>query len=302
MCNVAYLGSTSTFGFQAAVKEFAFGENFISYPTHADVFQAVVKGDVNYGVMAIENVDAGIVAETIRPIVRYRFSNPSSKVMVCSEVSVPVNLFMMAHKNTDFDSIQTIASHEMALLQSSNFLEKLLEDYPNMKVIKVSNTSEAARLASKDTTLAALSSSLSMHEYGLKQIHADKTENKLDNSTRFWVIGTVPQEQTGNDKTCVVLFLNRDLPGAISQSLGFFKDEAINISVLHPVPHPTVNYEYLFVVELETHQYDPKMQRAIQGLKKLGVRVDILGSYANRSTAFTSQSSIYLNSGLTCSR
>lgn len=288
MHSIAYLGSIGSFGYQAAIKEFGPGADYVAYPSHADIHQAVVTGKARYGVMAIENVDAGIVAETIRSIVRYRFSNSISKVMICSEVTVPVNLLMMARKDTNLADIKVIASHEMALLQSSNFLET----YPHIKIIKVSSTSEAARLASEDKTLAALSSPLSMHEYGLKQLHPQNTENKQDNSTRFWIIGTEMADQTGIDKSCLVLHLNRDLPGAIAQTLQHFANEKINISALHPVPHPTLNYEYLFVIELEAHQYSPKMQRAIMGLKKLGVGIDMLGSYANRSTALTALSFI----------
>lgn len=291
---IAYLGQPGSFGFMAANEVFGPGGSFKGYPSHPAVFNAVADKQVDYGVMAIENVDAGLVAETIRSIVRYRYQHPASDLTICSEIMVPVNLYLMARNDTLAD-IQTIASHEMALLQSSKFIDDLLLKHPSLKILKVNSTSEAAKMAAADSTIAALASSMALHEFELSKLFPFSTENKANNFTRFWVIGRNPSNQTGIDKSCLILNLNRDLPGALSKSLNCFSKENINLSIVHPSPHLENNFEYLFVVEVESHIDSPSMQRSLANLAKLGAQFQLLGAYANKSTIYTSENSIYKN-------
>jgi len=290
---IAYLGNPGSFGFEAANTEYGPAGNYVGYPSHSAVFNAVANGEATYGVMAIENVDAGLVSETIRSVVRHQHANPQSKLKVSSEVLVPVHLKMMTQQNTDITAVKTLASHEMALLQSSKFVEGLLLQYPSIRIVKVNSTSEAARMAAEDPTLAALASDRSMHEFELSQIIAGNTENKVNNYTRFWVVSREMSHQTGIDKSCVILNLNRDLPGSLAKTLECFAREKINLSIVHPSPHPEYNFEYQFVVEIEAHQESPKMQRALKSLSNLGLSTHVIGSYPNRSTAFTSAESVY---------
>jgi len=289
---ICYLGSPGSFGFEAANKEFGPAGSYVGCSSHTAVFNAVSSGKAAYGVMAIENVEAGLVAETIRSVVRSNYDNPESSLKVTSEVLVPVHLKMMA-QNTEIKEIKTLASHEMALLQSSKFVEQLLLQHPSIRIVKVNSTSEAARMASEDPTLAALASDRSMHEFELNQLIAGNTENKVNNYTRFWVLSRDMSTQTGIDKACLILNLNRDLPGSLAKALACLSREKINLSIVHPSPHPEYNFEYQFVVEVEAHQESPKMQRAIKSLSNLGLSTQFLGSYPNRSTAFTSAESIY---------
>ncbi len=68
---IGYLGpGKTTFGFMAAEKFFSGkeGVEFIPYPNHTEICQATDEEEVEYGVVAVENVIEGVVTETIYAI------------------------------------------------------------------------------------------------------------------------------------------------------------------------------------------------------------------------------------------
>jgi len=95
---VGYLGpNMSTFGYMAAEKFFLKTKEerkveFVPYKTHEDVCLAVGKKEVNYGVVAIENVIDGVVTETIRAV---EDVDGHLGLKVWAEVVVPIELFYL---------------------------------------------------------------------------------------------------------------------------------------------------------------------------------------------------------------
>ena len=97
--------------------------------------------------------------------------------------------------------------------------------------------------------------------------------------TRFAVISHETAPRSGNDKTAIMFQLEHR-PGTLADAMAIFKRSRVNLSWIESFPIPDSGGDYLFFIELQGHQRDAKVKRAIVSLGKKSVRLDILGSYA----------------------
>ena len=93
------------------------------------------------------------------------------------------------------------------------------------------------------------------------------------------MIGTEAAPRTGNDKTSLMFELTHQ-PGALADAMVVFKRSRLNLTWIESFPKQGSANEYLFFVELEGHQADLLVRRAIRSLEKKTVRIEVLGSYA----------------------
>jgi len=97
---VGYLGPGKvTFGYIAAEKFFAGKENIelIPFPTHTDVCQAAGEEEIDFGVVAVENVIDGIVTETIYAADRF---SRQFNLRIYGEVEIPLSSCFCSAKTT----------------------------------------------------------------------------------------------------------------------------------------------------------------------------------------------------------
>jgi chorismate mutase/prephenate dehydratase len=69
-------------------------------------------------------------------------------------------------------------------------------------------------------------------------------------------------------------------PGTLADATAIFKRNRLNLTWIESFPMPGTKNEYLFFVEMEGHQSDTKVKRALTSLQRKTVRLEILGSYA----------------------
>ena len=69
-------------------------------------------------------------------------------------------------------------------------------------------------------------------------------------------------------------------PGALADAMNLFKRNRLNLTWIESFPIPDLPNEYLFFVELEGHETEAKVKRAIEALAKKSLRLEVLGSYS----------------------
>ena len=106
-------------------------------------------------------------------------------------------------------------------------------------------------------------------------------EDNPDNVTRFAVIGRDAAPRTGHDKTALVFEAPHE-PGALADAMAIFKKQRLNLTWIESFPIPGVPSEYLFFVELEGHEGEPRVKKCLGLLAKKAVRLEVLGSYEKR--------------------
>ena len=99
-----------------------------------------------------------------------------------------------------------------------------------------------------------------------------------DNKTRFLILGLAHPTRGRNNKTSILLAL-KDRPGALYDVLMPFKREKINLTKIESRPSKQKAWEYYFFIDVEGHQSEPRLKRALAALKKSTLLLRVLGSY-----------------------
>jgi len=262
----AFLGPEFTYSHLAAIHRFGQSVELAPVATIAAVFEAVQRGQADYGLVPMENSTDGRISDTL-----YMFAQTPLKI--CGEVPLRIhhNLLGIGARG----EVRHVYSKPQALSQCRNWLARQL---PAADIHEVASTAEAARLAREDRTTAAVASRQAATNYHLNVL-AENIEDDPQNLTRFAVIGQHPAERTGDDKSAL-LFEVHHQPGALADVMGVFKRNRLNLTWIESFPLPGTPGRYLFFVELEGHQEELRVRRAVESLEKKTTRLEILGSYA----------------------
>lgn len=263
---VAYLGPEGTFTEAAALKRFGSAVQGVSCATIDDVFRAVESDSVQYGVAPVENSTEGAVGRTLDLLLQ-------STLSVCGEVMLPIHQCLLA-TGCDLSEIKTVYSHPQSLGQCQTWLNTNL---PHAARIPVSSNAEAARLAAAHPNSAAIAGSQAALHFKL-QVCVENIEDDARNTTRFLVLGKQQVAPSGDDKTSMVLSAaNR--PGTVHDLLSSLATHGVSMTKFESRPSRSGLWEYVFFVDIEGHQADAHVAKALAELKLTAAFMKILGSY-----------------------
>ncbi|MBS1218688.1 MAG: P-protein PheA [Proteobacteria bacterium] len=263
---VAYLGPAGTFSEEAVVRHFGSATGSRPHASIDDVFRAVETGAAGYGIVPVENSTEGAVGRTLDLLL-----NTSARI--CGEVNLPVRQCLMSNARSR-GAIRTVYSHTQSLGQCQQWLARHL---PDVERIAVVSNAEAARLAGKDRSAAAIASRTAATLYGLKLL-ARNIEDDPKNTTRFAVIGAESAAPSGRDKTSLILS-TRNVPGAVHDLLTPLAKHGVSMTRLESRPARTGRWEYVFYIDIEGHQLEPRVARALAALGRKAAYLKVLGSY-----------------------
>jgi chorismate mutase/prephenate dehydratase len=263
---VTYLGPMHSYSHLAALKFFGDAVALTPVATIPAVFESVSRGDATTGIVPIENSTDGRVVDTLGMFVRNR------EMQICGEAVLPIHHHLLSR--TPRNEITEVHSKPQALSQCRRWLASQL---PQAKLVEVSSTATAAKLAAEQHGVAAVASIQAGRQYALDVIDSNIEDNP-HNVTRFAVLGTEMPSPTGDDKTAL-LFQVSHQPGALADAMTIFKNQALNLTWIESFPAPETKNEYLFFTELTGHRQDPPVKAAIEQLQSQTQRLTILGSY-----------------------
>lgn len=263
---VAYLGPPGTFSEEAVVKHFGSSVNGLACGSIDETFHSVESGAAAYGVVPVENSTEGAVGRTNDLL----FLKP---VAICGEVMLPVHQCLM-NRSGRADGFSKIYSHSQSLAQCRGWLNA---HYQKVERVAVVSNAEAARLASLEDGAAAVAGRLAAQRYGL-QIVAENIEDEQRNITRFLVIGNRSAGPTGHDRTSLVM-ATRNRPGAVYELLIPLAHYQVSMSRFESRPARSGLWEYLFFVDIEGHETDENVAKALAEMREKATFVKVLGSY-----------------------
>jgi chorismate mutase/prephenate dehydratase len=105
---------------------------------------------------------------------------------------------------------------------------------------------------------------------------------KLDNVTRFFILGSSSEKPSGNDKTLILFTVDHQRPGALCDALSVFKEHNINLLKIDSRPSSQQPWHYVFFVELQGHKEDEMVQKALNKINEFCLDIKILGSYPDQ--------------------
>ena len=264
--NIAYLGPEGTFTQEATLKHFGHSIKAIPKLTIDEIFHEVTLGSASYGVVPIENSTEGTITHTLDMFI-------NSPLHICGEVDLRIHHNLLSNTNKLKD-IKTVYAHPQALAQCHKWLN---ENLPHATRESVSSNAEAARKVAKIGNDAAIASSIAAKLYKLN-IAIRNIENEPNNTTRFLIIGCEPVVlASGKDKTSVMVSaMNKS--GTLVSLLQPFAEQRISMTRLESRPSHRGNWEYIFFFDIEGHECDEPVQKALTIIRKT-TTLRILGSY-----------------------
>jgi chorismate mutase/prephenate dehydratase len=263
--SVGFLGPRETFSHMAALRVFGATADYHPLPTVADIFTEVERKRIDYGLAPVESSMGGGVHDTLDRFI-------ASDLLIANEVLLRITQNLLS--NSPLDKIRCVYSKDNAFVQCRNWLRANL---PNAKLIDVSSTAEAARIASEEEGAAAVASALAAKTYNV-DIQVSCIEDSPNNYTRFFILGRQVSRPTGKDKTSVLISI-KDRPGALYSLLTPFHEAGLNLTRIESRPSRKKAWEYVFFVDFLGHSSDPKIADVLKKVGEHCVELRVLGSY-----------------------
>jgi len=266
MSKAAFQGEIGAFSEDAIIAFFGDIETF-PRKSFGDVFDAVLKDEVDFGVVPVENSQAGSINETYDLLLKYPLN-------IFGEVNMRINHCLVALPGEKLAEIKVVYSHPQAIAQCQEFLNKL-----NLEVVPGYNTAGSAKKIKEENIRgqAAIASKRAAQIYGLSILAAD-IETNPNNYTKFFVISKRKAKRAEKNKTSIV-FSTKNIPGTLYNILGAFANRNINMSKLESRPSREKPWEYVFYVDFEGHVENRLCREALAEIKKKTSFIKILGSY-----------------------
>ena len=280
MPTIAYLGPEKTNTHFAARKRFGNSGRYLHAPTVEDVFRLVEGKKADYGVVPIENSLEGAVTHTLDRFIEVR----RSPARIFGEIELPIQHYLLTFPKTKLSQIEVVFSHPQALAQCRGWLQKRLDAEP----METTSTSEAAAMLLRRGVGRAVR--LSQAAIGRRELakesglDARPIPQSRENKTRFLIIGLGKSPRGRRNKTSLIFAL-KDKPGALHDALMPFKRNRINLTKIESRPSKRRAWEYLFFVDLEGHESEPRVKRALRELTRSTAGLRVLGSYPAGSAA-----------------
>ena len=262
---IGSLGPRGTYSEKAA-RQWDANAELRYYENIFDTVDALLRKEVDCSVVPIENSLEGSITLTLDLLMEHQLK-------IIGEVVVRIEHCLLS--KGDPGDIRIIMSHPQALSQCRKYIH---DHFRDVELRSVPSTSLAAKLAYESKEIAAIASGESADMYGLKILDRN-IQDANENFTRFVVIGKTTPAPTGNDKTSIIVYLEKNRPGALYEILGDFAKNDIDLTKIESRPTKKLPGDYLFYIDIRGHMQDSSIKDALERIKGKTGMLKILGSY-----------------------
>lgn len=131
-CIIGFQGVPSSFSHEALIGYFSENAKTLNFKSFKDVFEALKKGDIQYGVLPIENSSTEGMTEVYNLLREYDF-------YIVGEKSVKVGQEPLTTKDAQMSDIKEVDSHKQAVSYNNNNYTNFIIIAPNFEVNKNCN-------------------------------------------------------------------------------------------------------------------------------------------------------------------
>ncbi len=257
-----------------AANQYFDGEQvqLICCATFEEVFENIKRDPTVIGMMAIENTIAGSLLHN------YELLRDSGTTVV-GEHKLHISHCICCLPEDDWDTIQEVHSHPVALMQCRGFLS----GHPRMKAVESEDTAGSAKeiAEGQHRGWAAICSASAARLYGMK-IMEDHIEDNKHNFTRFLVVcnprkADFLRSLDRTNKSSLVFSLPHE-EGSLSQVLSILSFYKINMTKIQSLPIIGHEWEYMFYVDV-TYDNLTRYRQSIDAIAPLTKELKILGEY-----------------------
>jgi len=272
MTTVAYLGPEGTFTHAAALAWP--GTTPVALPTVQDVYRAVEAGDVDRGVVAIENTVEGYVVPSLDALLA------SDDVVGIDEAVLEIAFDAFVRPGAG--ELSEVSAHPHGLAQCQGFVART-----GLRPVPAASNAAACRDAT--THQVALGPRLCGELYGLDTYERD-VQDFAGARTQFLLLArrsdaretVVPHAPQARWRTMLAVTPVVAGPGVLARILEAFGAGGLNLSSLITRPLKVAG-RYVFVLTVDAAPVDPALRTVLQGLLDDGHLLKTLAAFPERA-------------------
>jgi 3-deoxy-7-phosphoheptulonate synthase len=264
----AFLGEIGTFSHKACAQYFGDKVTAVPAPSFKTIFEAVKNGDVDFGIVPVENSLTGSIHENYDLLLEY-------DLRIVGEITLRIIHHLIGNPGANIESIKRVLSPPMAFQQCRQFLER----HEEWDQVAVKDTAGAVKVVAESQSLteAAIASEEAAAIHGMEVIE-EGIETNPRNYTRFVVISAGKLEKGPRSKSSII-FSTGNRPGALFKVLKVFADNGTNLVKLESRPIHGKPWEYMFYVDLEADVESEELKPVLDLLNAETDYLKVLGSY-----------------------
>jgi prephenate dehydratase len=264
---VAYQGEKGAYSEEGAAGMFP-GAALTPLSSIRKVFEAVEVGRVDYGLVPVDNSQAGSINETYDLFLKHGLH-------LVGETVVRVDHCLLALPGAHADDLREVMSHPQAIAQCEEFLSAL-----DVRVRPEYDTAGAAKRVAEEKLrdTGAIASRRAGEMYGL-DVLAERIQTYPDNHTRFGILSRDPEPLGGPDKSSLVFGVGH-VAGSLYRCLGALAERHLSLTKLESRPRAGRPWEYVFYADVLAAADRPEMVDALSELSEHATFTRLLGSYA----------------------
>ncbi len=266
---IAFQGEPGAYSHQACTQARP-GMDVVPCQTFEDVVELTRSGEVELGMLAVENSTYGRVADVHSLL-------PKAGLHIVDEAFVRVHVNLLGVRGAKLDQITEAHGHVVIIPQCAAFLKA-----HGIKGRVSSDNARAAREVAEagDPARAALASELAAEIYGL-DVLARHIEDHANNTTRFLVMSRdLNAARRGGGKMMTTFtFRVRNIPAALYKALGGFATNGVNMTKLESYMVGGSFTATEFYADIEGHPEDANVKLALDELRFFTTSFNILGIY-----------------------
>ncbi|MDZ4159401.1 MAG: prephenate dehydratase, partial [Anaerolineaceae bacterium] len=249
---VAFQGEPGAYS-EAAALEY-FGKHIQSVPCESFdvVFDRVLAGECEFGIIPIENSLAGSIHRNYDLLLQ-------NELYIVGERYLRISHCLIAQPGVRVEDLRRVISHPQALAQCERFLRSLSEVRTEPAYDTAGSAKQIREQGWRDT--AAVASRRAAEVYGMSVL-AEAIEDNPANYTRFLVIARSPVAGGPDAKTSIVFTAN-NVPGSLFKALSVFALRDIDLTKIESRPLVGKLWEYLFYIDFNGASEEPQVKRAL---------------------------------------
>lgn len=265
---VGFQGVAGSFSQQALhgyfAKESVQEYNYLNFE---DVFIALQQGEIDYGVLPIENSSTGAISDIYDLLNKY-------DICISGEYCLAIEQCLLAKPGTKISDIKKVYSHPQGFSQSKEFLKNY-----DWELIPYFNTAKSAEYVANnpDISIAAIAGPQATKLYNLEVLQQRINFNSK-NHTRFVILSRNKQIITGSNKISLIISLPHKA-GSLARVLNYFEEYNINLLKLESRPNQKENWSYYFYIDLNGNLHDCQVLSVLSKVRADSIYFKLLGNY-----------------------
>lgn len=262
---IGFQGEHGAFG---EVASRYYDDSLVTIPCteFADVFEMVEKGDLDLGIVPVENSVGGAITQVNELLIR-------AELKIVGAIKLRINHCLLELPESSYREIRIVYSHPQAISQCRDFINR-----HRIEARPFYDTAGAAKMLAqeKPKMTAVIASKLCAEIYNLEVIK-ENIQDYQNNFTRFLILAREEKKQPADKHS--IIFSTAHKAGCLFSVLKIFTEARINLTRIESLPHRDDPGNYVFFLDFQGNDIHGDVEKILKEVKQKTMMLKYLGCY-----------------------